>query len=190
MQRWRGVHPAVRRNEARGCWELTKICQSVPGLGDFLARPSCVSRESILSFSQNKFFHWPSIQEVRNASARALGPSTVIEPSPTHTWLSLEGRHLEIEAGKPLLHQFCTKCRRNFVCDLSSGKWHAVLPRIFDFEHLDQVSEQWLKETCPRQYLTSDARWRVSYRAADRIILREVPDRKRTVKRKFNCTDG
>jgi hypothetical protein len=32
-----------------------------------------------------------------------------------------------------------------------------VLPRIFDFEHLDQVSEQWLKEACPRQYLTSDA---------------------------------
>jgi hypothetical protein len=79
------------------------------------------------------------------------------EPSSTHTWLSLEGRHLEIEAGKPLLHQFCTKCRRNFICDLWSGKWHAVLPRIIDFEHLDQVTEQWLKETCPRQYLTSDA---------------------------------
>jgi hypothetical protein len=29
-------------------------------------------------------------------------------------------RHLEIEAGKPLLHQFSTKCRRNFVCDLGS----------------------------------------------------------------------
>jgi hypothetical protein len=82
-------------------------------------------------------------------------PST--EPSSTHTWLLLEGRHLEIEAGKPLLHRFCTTCRRNFVCELSSRKWHAVLPRIFDFEHLDQVTEQWLKETCPRQYLTSDA---------------------------------
>jgi hypothetical protein len=32
-----------------------------------------------------------------------------------------------------------------------------VFPRIFDFEHLDQVNEQWLKEACPRQYLTSDA---------------------------------
>jgi hypothetical protein len=80
-----------------------------------------------------------------------------IEPSASHTWLSLEGRHLEIEADKPLLHRFCTLCRRNFVRDLSSGKWQAVLPRIFDFEHLDQVSEQWLKETCPGQYLTSDA---------------------------------
>jgi hypothetical protein len=77
-----------------------------------------------------------------------------IEPSSTHTWLSLEGRHLEIEAGRPLLHRFCTICRRNFVCDVSSGKWQAVLPRIFDFEHLDQVSEQWLKEACPRQHLT------------------------------------
>jgi hypothetical protein len=82
-------------------------------------------------------------------------PST--EPSSTHTWLLLEGRHLEIEAGEPLLHRFCTTCRRNFVCELSSRKWHAVLPRIFDFEHLDQVTEQWLKETCPRQYLTTDA---------------------------------
>jgi hypothetical protein len=92
-----------------------------------------------------------------------------IEPSSTHTWLSLEGRHLEIEAGKPLLHQFCTKCRRNFVRDLSSGKWHAVFPRIFDFEHLDQVSEEWLKETCPRQYLTSDA-------AAPRQLSRGRPN--------------
>ena len=57
-----------------------------------------------------------------------------IEPSSTHTWLSLDGRHLEIEAGRPLLHRFCTICRRNFVCDVSSGKWQAVLPRIFDFE--------------------------------------------------------
>lgn len=79
------------------------------------------------------------------------------EPSSTHTWLSLDGRHLEIEAGKPLLHRFCTICRRNFVCDISSGRWHAVFPQIFDFEHLDQLSEQWLKETCPGQYLTSDA---------------------------------
>jgi hypothetical protein len=93
------------------------------------------------------------------AKCQRKSPLTIIHqgPSSTHTWLSLEGRHLEIEAGKPLLHRFCTLCRRNFVCDLSSGKWQAVLPRIFDFEHLDQVSEQWLKETCPRQYLTSDA---------------------------------
>jgi hypothetical protein len=80
-----------------------------------------------------------------------------IEPSPTHTWLSREGRHVEIEPGRPLLHRFCTACRRNFVCDLSSKEWYAVFPRIFDFEHLDQVGEQWLKEACPRQYLTSDA---------------------------------
>jgi hypothetical protein len=82
---------------------------------------------------------------------------TSIEPSPTHSWLSLEGRHLEIEAGKPLLHRFCTSCRRNFVCDLSSGEWYAVFPRIFDFERLAQVSEPWLKAECPRQYLASDA---------------------------------
>jgi hypothetical protein len=81
-------------------------------------------------------------------------------PSPTHTWLSREGRGLEIESGRPLLHRFCTICRRNFVCVLSSGEWYAVYPRMFDFEHLDQVREQWLKEVCPRQYLISDERAR------------------------------
>jgi hypothetical protein len=44
-----------------------------------------------------------------------------------------------------------------------------VFPRIFDFEHLDQVSEEWLKETCPRQYLTSDA-------AAPRQLSRGRPN--------------
>lgn len=80
-----------------------------------------------------------------------------IGPSSTHTWLLPKGRPLEIESGKPLLHRFCTTCHRNFVCDLSTGNWHTVFPRIFDFEHLDHVSERWLKEACPGEYLSSDA---------------------------------
>jgi len=80
-----------------------------------------------------------------------------IEPSSTHSWLSREGRRLEIESGKPLLHRFCTTCHRNFVCDLSIGTWYAVFPRIFDFERLDDVSERWLKEECPGECLNSDA---------------------------------
>ena len=79
-----------------------------------------------------------------------------IGPSSTHTWLSHEGRRLEIESGKPLLHRFCTTCHRNFVCDLATGNWYAVFPRIFDFEPLDHVSEPWLKEACPGEYLNSD----------------------------------
>jgi hypothetical protein len=80
-----------------------------------------------------------------------------IGPSSTHTWLSPEGRRVEIESGKPLLHRFCTTCHRNFVCDLLTGNWYAVFPRIFDFERLDHVSERWLKEACPGEFLNSDA---------------------------------
>ena len=80
-----------------------------------------------------------------------------IGPSSTHTWLSPEGRRLEIESGKPLLHRFCTTCHRNCVCDLLTGNWYTVFPRMFDFEHHDDVSERWLKEACPGEYLNSDA---------------------------------
>jgi hypothetical protein len=133
-----------------------KICQSVSGeWSDFLFDHLAFCPINIMILWTSSF----TGHQFRRCEMPAQEPSgrqPSIEPSSTHTWLSLEGRHLEIEAGKPLLHQFCTKCRRNFVRDLSSGKWHAVFPRIFDFEHLDQVSEEWLKETCPRQYLTSD----------------------------------
>ena len=80
-----------------------------------------------------------------------------IGPSTTHTWLTSEGRRLEFKSGKPLLHRFCTTCHRNFVCDLSTGNWYSVFPRIFDFQYLDHVSERWLKEACPGEYLNSDA---------------------------------
>src|SRR6266436_1053925 len=40
--------------------------------------------------------------------------------------------------------------------DLLTGNWYAVFPRIFDFEPLDHVSERWLKEACPGEYLNSD----------------------------------
>jgi hypothetical protein len=42
------------------------------------------------------------------------------DPSPTHTWLSAEGRTLELEAGKPLVHRLCTVCKRNFVHDVTA----------------------------------------------------------------------
>ena len=87
-----------------------------------------------------------------------------IGPCSTHTWLSPEGRRLEIESGKPLLHRFCTTCHRNFVCDLSTGSWFMVFPRIFDFERLEHFSERWLKEACPGEYLNSDAEARQSAR--------------------------
>jgi hypothetical protein len=51
-------------------------------------------------------------------------------------------------------------CHRNFVRDLMTGNRYAVFPRMFDFEHLDHVSERWLKEVCPSEYLNSDAETR------------------------------
>ena len=83
------------------------------------------------------------------------GDYPTIGPSSTHTWLTTEGRRL-IESGKSLLHRFCTTCHRNFVCDLLTGYWYTVFPRIFDFQYLDHVSERWLKEACPGEYLNSD----------------------------------
>jgi hypothetical protein len=70
-------------------------------------------------------------------------------PSPTHKWLSEEGRRLELDPGRPLLHRLCTVCNRNFVHDLTTGEWYAVIARMFDFERLRPVTDEWLKTPCP-----------------------------------------
>jgi hypothetical protein len=78
------------------------------------------------------------------------------EPSASHSWLAPEARQLEIEPGRPLLHRFCTVCRRNFVNDLVTGEWYAAFPGIFQFERLDDVSNRWIAEECPGNHLESD----------------------------------
>jgi hypothetical protein len=78
-------------------------------------------------------------------------------PSNTHTWLLPDGRHLEIQPGKPLLHRMCVTCNRNFVHDLETEEWYAAYPRMFDFDRLDDVSARWLNEACPGEYLSADA---------------------------------
>jgi hypothetical protein len=78
-------------------------------------------------------------------------------PSSTHCWLIAEGRKLELEPGKPLLHRFCTACQRNFVHDLTTGEWYAAIPRMFDFERLHMLSEHWLNEPCPGKLSESAA---------------------------------
>ncbi len=70
-------------------------------------------------------------------------------PSLTHKWLSEEGRRLELDPGRPLLHRLCTVCNRNFVHDLTTGEWYAVIARMFDFERLRPVIDEWLKTPCP-----------------------------------------
>lgn len=79
-------------------------------------------------------------------------------PSDTHTWLLPNGRHLEIQPGKPLLHRMCITCNRNFVQDLAAQEWYAAYPRMFEFDRLDEVSAQWLSEACPGEFLASDAK--------------------------------
>lgn len=79
-------------------------------------------------------------------------------PSNTHTWLLAEGRHLEIQPGKPLLHRMCVTCNRNFVHDISAEEWYAAYPRMFDFDRLDEFSATWLSEPCPGEHLSSDAK--------------------------------
>lgn len=74
------------------------------------------------------------------------------EPSPTHKWLSAEGRRIALEPDKPLLQRLCTVCQRNFVQDLATGEWYGAIPRMFDFERLYEVSERWLSEPCPGVY--------------------------------------
>jgi hypothetical protein len=78
------------------------------------------------------------------------------EPSTTHTWLLADGRKLEIEPGKPLLHRMCTTCHRNFVYDVAAKEWYAAYPRMFDFDRLVAVTPRWLSEACPGRYLPSD----------------------------------
>jgi hypothetical protein len=78
------------------------------------------------------------------------------EPSSTHTWPRREGRLLEIEADRPLIHRRCSACGRSFIHDLAMREWYAVIPRIFDFERLYEVSERWLIEACTGAYQPSD----------------------------------
>ena len=89
-------------------------------------------------------------KELSNAPQLSEGPS------PTHTWLLADGRKLEIESGKPLVHRMCTTCGRNFVYDVAAKEWYAAFPRMFDFDRLVAVSLRWLSEACPGRYLGSD----------------------------------
>jgi hypothetical protein len=90
------------------------------------------------------------------AKEPSIAPQLSAEPSPSHIWLLADGRKLEFEPGKPLVHRLCTTCQRNFVYDVAAKEWYAAYPRMFDFDRLDAVSQRWLSEACPGRYLPSD----------------------------------
>ena len=75
----------------------------------------------------------------------------------SHKWSSARGRQIEIEPGKPLTQHRCSRCKRDFVEDASTGERYAVYVSVFSFRRLpDPVSRQWLLELCPGAPLPYD----------------------------------
>lgn len=75
----------------------------------------------------------------------------------SHKWSSPRGRRIEIETGKPLIQHHCSRCKRDFVEDPSSGQRSAVYVSVFDFRKLpDLTTKQWLGELCPGAMLPRD----------------------------------
>jgi hypothetical protein len=100
----------------------------------------------------------PEVLEMPAQPSTATLPP--LKPSATHKWDPPDGRQLELQPGKTLIHWRCTACRRNFVHDLTAQEWFAAFPRILDFERLDGVSQRWLAEECSGQYQAADERAR------------------------------
>ena len=75
----------------------------------------------------------------------------------SHKWSDAPWRQIEIEPGRPLTQHRCSRCRRDFVEDTSTGERYAVYVSAFSFRRLpDLVSRQWLRELCPGAPLPHD----------------------------------
>ena len=75
----------------------------------------------------------------------------------SHKWSSANGRRIEIETGKPVIHHRCSRCQRDFAEDQPSGERYAVYVSVFSLRKLpDHISKQWLDELCPGQPLPLD----------------------------------
>src|SRR5271166_2968101 len=67
------------------------------------------------------------------------------------------GRQIEIEPGKPLIQHRCSRCKRDFVEDASTGERYGVYVSVFSFRRLpDSVTRQWLAELYPGAPLPFD----------------------------------
>ena len=75
----------------------------------------------------------------------------------SHSWARAKGRRIEIEPGKPLIQHRCSRCRREFVEDPTSGERYAVYVSVFSFRRLpDLITKRWLSELCPGAPLPYD----------------------------------
>jgi hypothetical protein len=75
----------------------------------------------------------------------------------SHRWSSARGRQIEVEPGKPLILHRCSRCKRDFAEDASTGERYAVCVSVFIFRRLPHpVSRQWLGELCPGAPLPYD----------------------------------
>ena len=75
----------------------------------------------------------------------------------SHSWARAKGRRIEIEPGKPLIQHRCSRCRREFVEDPTSGERYAVYVSVFSFRRLpDLITKRWLGELCPGAPLPYD----------------------------------
>jgi hypothetical protein len=75
----------------------------------------------------------------------------------SHKWSSAQGRRVEIDSGQPVIQHHCSRCRRDFIEDLSSGERYAVYVSAFRFRKLpDLITKQWLSELCPGAPLPYD----------------------------------
>ncbi|HXN86043.1 MAG TPA: hypothetical protein VN867_08225 [Candidatus Binataceae bacterium] len=73
----------------------------------------------------------------------------------THVWAD-EGAtpHQIMQDGRTIVHQRCLRCGRDFALELDGSGWHALYVGVFRVELLaESVTERWLTEECPRQFL-------------------------------------
>ena len=75
-QRRRGSYPAVRKNEARGGWELL-ICQKLGIRATFWLDHLAFRRINIMICTEQVLSLAIKSGGAKNASARAIGPSTI-----------------------------------------------------------------------------------------------------------------
>ncbi len=60
----------------------------------------------------------------------------------SHRRASAKGRRVGIEPGKPLIQNHCTRCRRDFVEDPTSGERYAVYVSVFSFRRLPDLIDK------------------------------------------------